>query len=200
MVYLCPSIILILFVIFVPIKIKAKLFIDFESERGGVLVRVFGIKVFRLEGGLAKNEHGLIVFNRTSKKKYKYNADKKGAKGVMEAIKGLDVALIGNLNIRRISLNLKYGAEYAARTVYVLAAIRAIFYSATSILKLKQPIHLHEQTQPDFENKSFELRMYGIFSLSIGDIIYGFCIWQIKRIRRLFKRKRVIRLRRKISE
>jgi len=156
-------------------------FVDFDKQKSGVLAKIFGIKVFRLEGAINENEQGLIVFNRTSKKKYKYKANKKGLKGIIAGFKRLDLSIIKNLNIRRISFELKYGSNEAAKTVYILSFIRIIFYSIFSFFVSKQKIDLHEKIIPDFDNKSFSLRVYGIFSLSIGDIIYGFCVWIFKR-------------------
>jgi len=171
-----------------PLRIKVKAFFDVADKKGAVLAKLFGIKVFRIEGEIKRGENGLLVFNRINKKRYKIKADKKGIKGVLEKLKMLPV--IGNLDVRRVSLVMKYGGGDAAKTVYVLGAVRVIFYALASALDCRDRVEVHEEMTADFEKKSFSIRLYGIICLSIGDIIFGLCVGKFRKLKMLWRRRK----------
>jgi len=185
-----------LYILSVPLRVKVKGGVDFDDGQGGLSATLFGITVFRLEGEFDKSDGGLLIFNRKKKRDYKFKPNQKGAVGFMRMMKNFDYALIGNLNIRRISLRIRYGhaGGDAFKSVMYMGAARMVFYSAISVLKSKQYVEVAEDIVPVFGQKTFAVELYGIFSLSLADIIYGFCAIKIRKFKRRiwqkFKQKR----------
>jgi len=175
----------------VPLTVKVKAKADFDDRQGGVTASLFGVTVFKLEGEFDKSDGGLLVFNRKKKKDFKFKPDQKGALGFVRMMKNFDYALVGNLNVRRISIKLNYGhaENNAFKSVMYTGAVRMVFYSLVSVLKAKQYVEIAEEITPVFGQKTLDIELYGIFSLSLADIIYGFCVIRIRKTIRFFKQR-----------
>jgi len=187
LIFICVSILFLVF-LSLPFRIKVKVLFDIEDQKGAILAKLFGIKVFRIEAEIKEGDNGLLVINRLNKKRYKVKANKKGSKDVADKLKLLPV--IGNLNVRRVSLVMRYGGGDAVKTVYVLGVIRVIFYALASALDCRDTVEVHEDITADFENKSFNIRLYGIICLSIADIIYGILRLKVLGFKKFLKRKK----------
>ncbi|MCL2821945.1 MAG: hypothetical protein FWD86_01960 [Firmicutes bacterium] len=168
-----PIILIILIALTLPFRFKIKAGIDLNNGAGGIIIKLFKIPIYRMEFLIKIEEGKIISINRKNKKRRRFDADISGIKKFIKIIKRFNFDLIGNVGIKKIDIKADYGSLDAFNTVMVLGAVKIISYSVTAFLLSLQPFPISEQFTPHFDKKIALATAYGIFTLSIADIIYG---------------------------
>ncbi|MCL2676017.1 MAG: hypothetical protein FWE84_05510 [Firmicutes bacterium] len=187
MIYLICLAILALYLASLPIRIKVKGGADLDAGRGNISFSVFYIPLFRASGLLENRSltHiDLIVMQQKKKRELHLDVDRKTMAQALELIKKVDLSFLGNLDVKDIFLSIHYGADDALTTTMLLGGVKIVFYSLCSVLKSNQHVAIAEEFVPAYNMRTFKADFHSIFSLSIADIIYGYLVGKVKKLRK----------------
>lgn len=186
MVYILGTSLIILYLMSLPIRVKIKGGANIDMGVGHISISVFYIPLLRATGLIETRSllsSDLIIMRKKKKQELHLDINEFSFKKALEIIKNIDLSIIGNLDVKDIYLDVQYGNENAFTTTMLLGWAKVLIYSLLSVIKCNQPIEITEQFMPVYNMRTFKLEFHGIFSLSIADIIYGYIMGKLKKIK-----------------
>ncbi len=164
-----------LFIMSFSIISEVRLNIDIYGKKNSIVFCLFGIKVIDID--IAFEGSDFDSFRLLLKNKDKVittlNLNQVDRNSAKNAIKQALPNPFYNLDIIEIVAYAEYGGDDAFRTVIIVSILQWLFGGALLYILSTQRLKAMSEVKANFQNKSLILRVSGIFSITIADIIYG---------------------------
>ena len=167
--------ILVLTFLALPFSLTVNAGVDAGGKRGYIKRCLFFIPVYRAvlrPDGEAFHKN-LMIERRKKTDEIHLNADKNDEKSIMQFFR--KTPLLSAVRVRNLTLDVRLGIkDNAAATTFALAGIRAAFGAAAGFFRSREDISVYGRFIPEYNADVLQADAFGIISISIANIIYGF--------------------------
>ncbi len=177
-----------LFILLLPWRIKVSLSFSSRLGEGKMKVFIFGLNILEARADLDIYNRAIKIRFKKKVKYIKLNRNAYDRDSVLYMAKNMDTTLLGHIDIKFISLNAEIGLENAFYSTIFTQSLRILYASVLSVLRGRQIIDSSESIMPNYNENNVKLDFSCIINMSLGELLGGIAEMLIKKAKRTLRR------------
>ena len=169
-------IILLLTLSVMPFVFTVDVSADMFANYGEIRVKVFFISVFKASVSLesvSPLEKNIVIVSGKKRDEIHINADKNDKKSIVALFH--TVPIMSYIRVAGMKFDIQIGfCDNAFTTTMTVGTLRALLCGVSSFLLSRQKTQITGSVMPCYNGNALDFKIFGIFKLSLADIINGF--------------------------